>query len=68
VFLRTRVIVGELTLDDEQRIILETKDWIRTQAETVPAYRDYLAKWGDWKNPWKANEPAPPANDHGSQS
>jgi hypothetical protein len=26
VFLRTRVIVGELTLDDEQRIILEAKD------------------------------------------
>ena len=29
VFLRTRVMVGELSLDDEQRIILETKDWIR---------------------------------------
>jgi predicted PolB exonuclease-like 3'-5' exonuclease len=56
VFLRTRVIVGELTLDDEQRIILEAKDWIRGQAETVPAYRDYLAKWGDWKNPWKVND------------
>jgi predicted PolB exonuclease-like 3'-5' exonuclease len=56
VFLRTRVIVGELTLDDEQRIILEAKDWIRGQAETVPAYRDYLSKWGDWKNPWKAND------------
>lgn len=54
VFLRSRVMVGELTLDDEQRIILETKDWVRGQAETVPAYRDYLASWGDWKNPWKA--------------
>jgi predicted PolB exonuclease-like 3'-5' exonuclease len=56
VFLRTRVMVGELSLDDEQRIILETKDWIRGQAENVAAYRDYLAKWGDWVNPWKGND------------
>jgi predicted PolB exonuclease-like 3'-5' exonuclease len=54
VFLRSRVVVGELSLDDEQRIILEAKDWIRTQAETVTAYREYLSKWGDWQNPWKA--------------
>jgi hypothetical protein len=47
------VMVGELSLDDEQRIILETKDWIRGQAETVAAYRAYLERWGDWKNPWK---------------
>jgi predicted PolB exonuclease-like 3'-5' exonuclease len=55
VFLRSRVVVGELTLDDEQRIILEARDWIRGQAETVAAFRDYLAKWGDWKNPWREN-------------
>jgi predicted PolB exonuclease-like 3'-5' exonuclease len=54
VFLRSRVMVGELTLDDEQRIILDTKDWITQQAEVVPAYHDYLAQWGDWKNPWKS--------------
>jgi predicted PolB exonuclease-like 3'-5' exonuclease len=64
VFLRTRVMVGELTLDDEQRIILETRDWIRGQAEAVPAYRDYLAKWGDWMNPWMANDGLPIPNAH----
>ena len=52
VFLRTRVLIGQLALDDEQKLIAETKDWLEANAETRPAYRDYLQRWGDWVNPW----------------
>jgi predicted PolB exonuclease-like 3'-5' exonuclease len=53
VFLRTRIMLGDLTLNDEQRILQETKEWLKRQAETIHAYREYLAKWGDWTNPWR---------------
>jgi predicted PolB exonuclease-like 3'-5' exonuclease len=52
VFLRTRVLVGQLALDKEQAIVAQTKQWLSDQAEQVAAYRMYLDKWGDWPNPW----------------
>ncbi len=52
VFLRSRVMVGELTLDEEQGLIHETKRWIEERAEQSAGYREYLAGWGDWRNPW----------------
>ncbi len=59
VFLRTRVLVGELTLEEEQKIVQEAKAFLESQADRVPAYRTYLAHWGDWQNPWEEAEPAP---------
>ena len=52
VFLRSRVLVGKLTLDREQQIVAEAKEWLTDQAEEIPAYRNYLERWGDWENPW----------------
>lgn len=54
VFLRSRVLVGRLTLEDEQRIVGEVHDWLTDQVDTVPAYAEYLNLWGDWPNPWEA--------------
>ncbi len=54
VFLRTRVLVGLLTLDAEQQIIAETKQWIEERSAECSAYRIYLDHWGDWPNPWQA--------------
>jgi hypothetical protein len=54
VFLRSRVLVGKLSLEDEQRIVDETKAWLEQQAEHSPAYRHYLAHWGDWQPPGAA--------------
>lgn len=56
-FLRTRVLLGLLLLDDEQQIIAETKAWLEASAETSSAYRIYLARWGDWSNPWQQTQP-----------
>ncbi len=52
VFLRSQVLLGNLTLDDEQAIVMETKQWLEDEAERRPAYRSYLEQWGDWENPW----------------
>ncbi len=54
VFLRTRVLLGQLTLEAEQQLIAQTKQWLEGKAEGSPAYRLYLDHWGDWPNPWAA--------------
>ncbi len=51
VFLRTRLLLGKLTIEDEHRLVGETKAWLEEQSETVPVYKDYLSHWGDWKPP-----------------
>ncbi len=58
VFLRTRVLVGQLTLEREQDLVAATKRWLEERAAEHPAYQAYLAHWGDWPNPWKRAEPA----------
>lgn len=52
VFLRSRVLVGLLTLAQEHTIIEQTKAWLEEHASTQRAYRLYLDRWGDWPNPW----------------
>ncbi len=51
VFLRTRVLAGELSLEDERRAVAELKDEIARRVATWPALADYLTNWGEW-NPW----------------
>ncbi len=58
VFLRTRVLSGELTLDAEQEIIAATKKWLQERGGDSEAYRVYLEHWGDWENPWAVSKPA----------
>ncbi len=53
VFLRTRVLFGEISLDHEQGLIAETKTWLTKKSDQVAAFRTYLERWGDWPNPWK---------------
>lgn len=52
VFLRSRVIVGDLTLEAEQQLVQQAHDWLLEQVEALPVYKAYLEKWGDWANPW----------------
>jgi 3'-5' exonuclease len=53
VFLRTRVMVGQLTLEKEQELVGQVKVWIEERAENIDAFRHYLEHWGDWYNPWQ---------------
>ena len=57
VFLRTMVLVGHLSLDREQQLVKDTRNWIEQQSETIPVYRQYLDHWGDWVNPWDTDTP-----------
>ncbi len=53
VFLRSRVLVGELPLEGEHELIEAAKAWLVARAESSSAYRTYLERWGDWRNPWQ---------------
>ncbi len=53
VFLRTRVLLGELALDEEQGLVAETKTWLARKAAETPVFNQYLSRWGAWQNPWK---------------
>ena len=52
VFLRTAVLLGHLSLEREQKIVAQTKQWLTDRVAEMPAYREYIAHWGDWRNPW----------------
>lgn len=52
VFLRTRVLTGELTLEQEATLVSNTKEWLEERAADVLGYEKYLEYWGDWENPW----------------
>ena len=48
--------VGNLKLEDEQRLVGDVKEYLTQRATTIPAYAAYLGQWGDWKSPWGAPE------------
>jgi hypothetical protein len=47
------VLVGELSLQQEQRLIAATKTWLEERAADVRGYQIYLDSWADWENPWE---------------
>jgi 3'-5' exonuclease len=51
VFLRSRVLVGALTLEKEHHLVMKAKEFVRGQVDQFPALQEYLDNWGDW-NPW----------------
>lgn len=51
VFLRTRVLNGDLTIIQEQELVRRAKNFLEQNRERVPALGIYLANWGDW-DPW----------------
>jgi predicted PolB exonuclease-like 3'-5' exonuclease len=53
VFLRTRVLIGQLSIEAEQEIVAEVKTWLQQKAGQIAAYQHYLDCWGDWPNPWQ---------------
>ena len=45
VFLRSRVLLGRLTLQDEEALTEITRQMLTEQADSTPAYRHYLDSW-----------------------
>lgn len=56
VFLRSRVLMGFINLEEEQKLVEKTKKWIAARAETCEGYRLYMENWGKWENPWAADQ------------
>jgi len=51
VFLRSRVLLGEITLEKEQERVHMAKLFMENSLERIPAFKEYLENWGDW-DPW----------------
>ena len=52
VFLRSRVLTGQLTLEQEQALVREeARAWIAAKVGEMPALQQYLDNWGAWE-PW----------------
>jgi predicted PolB exonuclease-like 3'-5' exonuclease len=45
VFLRTRVVVGEMSLDDERNLARRAREWLGRKAAEVPVLEKYLRAW-----------------------
>lgn len=50
-FLRSRVVMGELTLEEEQELVQKGKAFLIDQLAELPGLQQYLDNWGDWE-PW----------------
>lgn len=51
VFLRSRVLLGKMTLETEHELVAAAKTWLEEQSEAMPIYAHYLSHWGDWQPP-----------------
>jgi 3'-5' exonuclease len=54
VFLRTQVLMGNATLEQEIELVKQAKQWIEERVDSCEAYAAYLDCWEEWKNPWDA--------------
>lgn len=63
IFLRSAVMLGQLTLEAEQKLVGETRQWLESHALTMPIYRRYLDSWGQWANPWAEQTPGTPGKE-----
>lgn len=52
VFLRTKMLMGQISIDDERRLIDDAAEWLRMNAQEFPVYEEYLQQCQPWSNPW----------------
>ena len=52
IFLRSRVVAGDIDLKREHALIESAREWIEAHTDQFPGLKRYLAAWGDWKSPW----------------
>lgn len=52
VLLRTKVLTGQINLDDEKLLIADTMEWLEIKSAEFPVYAEYLQQCDPWENPW----------------
>lgn len=50
-FLRTQVLLGQITLEQEHQLVLDAKERIRSESETYTGLNEYLEKFALWEKP-----------------
>ena len=69
VFLRSQVLTGRITLDDELARVAEAKVWLEERRDESEAFAAYLDSWGEWENPWQSDPDSEEvADDNGALS
>lgn len=48
IFLRTRVMAGDVSVEQEHEIVEETREWIEDRSADHPALSAYLESFGQW--------------------
>jgi len=51
VFLRTRVLQGQISLEREHELVASTRAWLEERQDREVAFAHYLKEWGDWTPP-----------------
>ena len=51
VFLRTRILTGDITPEQEAELVAKAKKTLGAQTRDLPALKHYLDHWTDWQ-PW----------------
>lgn len=51
VLLRTKVMMGQLSLEAEQQLTADAMQWLADRESEFPVYREYLDQCRPWKNP-----------------
>ena len=52
VLLRTKVLTGQLTIEDEMELVADAMEWLKMKSDEFPVYGEYLEQCNEWKNPW----------------
>ena len=52
VLLRIKVLIGELSIEEEKSIVADANQWLEAESEEFPVYKEYLQQCTEWKDPW----------------
>ena len=52
VLLRTKVLTGEITIENEAELVADATEWLEMRSEEFPVYAEYLQQCSPWENPW----------------
>lgn len=52
VMLRTKVLTGDISLDQEIELVAKAHDWLDEQSGENEVYKEYLENCREWENPW----------------
>ena len=53
VFLRTKLMYGEISLEQEAELVKRTRQWLHDRSATDTVYEQYLDNCEDWESPWE---------------